>query len=102
MHVTCRNETFEAIKGDNLGGNVMKKSITMVLGGMTVANVVDGDFHTIMDNRHPFALNFMDLYDACFYGIENSSTFERRFELVQSGQYFCYLKPSLKLVAEEV
>lgn len=77
------------------------KTIKIMLGGKLVAEVVDGEFHCIMKYDHPFALNFHELYDACFYRIPGSDTFEGRFALAKTGRHFCYLKPSLKLVAEE-
>lgn len=77
------------------------KTIKMLLGGELIAEVVDGEFHCIMKSDHPFALNFKELYDACFYNMVGSSTFEGRFELAKYGHYFCYLKPSLKLIVEE-
>lgn len=76
--------------------------IRMELGNMVIAEVRDGEFHDLLNNNHPFALNTRDLYDASFYGIPNSSTFDERVEWVKAGQYFCYLKPTLKMTVVEL
>lgn len=77
------------------------KTIIMVLGNMIIAEVNDGNFHSLLNNRHPFALNPQELYDASFYGVPHSETFDDRVKLVQAGQYFCYVKPSLKMIVVE-
>ena len=80
----------------------MKKVIRMYLGDSEVARVTDGVFEDLVNSKHPFAPNFKEWYDACFYHLPGEVTFEERFEFVKCGHYFCYLKPSLKLVAEEI
>lgn len=77
------------------------KTIKMVLGNRIIAEVNDGELHDLLNNRHPFALKPQELYDASFYGIPHSSTFDDRVKLVQAGQYFCYVKPSLKMIVVE-
>mgnify|MGYP003293953904 CR=1 FL=1 len=73
----------------------------MILGKKEIARITDGRFENILVCDHQFAPDFQNWYDNCFYGIKNAHTFEERFELAKAGQYFCYSKPSLKLVVEE-
>ena len=83
-------------------GGLYLKIIKMILGEKEIARIIDGKFVNIVVCNHPFAPNFQKWYEDCFYGIENAQSFEVRFEFVKIGQYFCYSKPSLKLMAEEV
>ena len=78
------------------------KIIRMILGEEEIARITDGKFENILICNHYLAPNFHNWYDDCFYGIAHSRTFEQRFDLVKQKQYFCYSKPSLKLVAEEI
>ena len=78
------------------------KIIKMILGENEVARITDGVFENIVICNHPFAPNFQNWYDDCFYNIRGAKTFEQRFELVKQGQYFCFSKPAVKLIAEEI
>ena len=78
------------------------KVIRMILGEKEVARVTEGVFEDLLQNRHPFAPNFQNWYDESFYGIPCARTFEERYVMVKHGQYFCFSKPALKLVAEEI
>ena len=80
----------------------MKKVIRMYLGEREVARITDGVFEDLVNSNHPFAPDFRVWYDECFYHLQAEVTFEERFELAKCGQYFCFSKPSLKLVAEEI
>ena len=80
----------------------MTKIIKMILGGKEVAKVTDGVFENILICNHKFAPDFHSWYDNSFYNIKNSRTFEERFELVKQNNYFCFSKPSLILIAEEI
>ena len=77
------------------------KIIKMMLGGEEVARITDGQFEAKLINTSPFAFNLKSMYDNCFYGISDTATFEQQFEAAKNGRYFCYSKPSLKLVTEE-
>lgn len=76
--------------------------IRMILGEREVARVTENGFQDLLNNRHPFAPNFQNWYDESFYNIPGARTFEDRYALVKHGQYFCFSKPALKLVAEEI
>ena len=75
-------------------------SIIRRKGAYIPINKFRGFTHKI--GNHPFAPNFQNWYDDCFYNIRGAKTFEQRFELVKQGQYFCFSKPALKLIAEEL
>ena len=77
------------------------KVIRMILGETEVARITDGVFEDLLQCKHEFAPNFENWYDDCFYNIRGSKEFGARFELVKQGHYFCFSKPSLKLIAEE-
>lgn len=77
------------------------KVIKMILGDKEIARIVDGVFEEKVICNHRFAPNFRNWYDDCFYNIKGSKSFEERFELVKKNNYFCFSKPSLKLIAEE-
>lgn len=77
------------------------KIIKMILGDKEIARITDGRFENILICDHPFAPNFQEWYNNCFYGIEVAQTFEERYELAKAGHYFCYSKPFLQLVVEE-
>lgn len=79
------------------------KRIRMFAGEIELAQIVDGRYEEIFQRADSeFSKPFIDLYEKCFYNIKNSKTFEERFELVQQGMYFCYEKPSVRLIAEEI
>ena len=78
------------------------KVIRMVLGETEVARITDGVFEDLLKSKHEFAPNFQNWYDDCFYGIKGAKEFEARFEYVKIGNYFCFSKPSLKLIAQEI
>lgn len=77
--------------------------ISMVLDDREFARVEEGGiFKNIIEpvggELLPSNL-FQQLYEDCFYGIPNSSTFDERFELARANNYFCWRKPALQLVA---
>ena len=77
------------------------KIIKMISGEHELARITDGVFTNTILCRHPFSPNFKEWYDDCFFGIENAETFEQRYEHAKNGNYFCYSKPSVRLVIEE-
>lgn len=77
------------------------KVIKMMIGGHHIATISDHGMETFI-KPHMYAPNLDEWYGACFYSIPHSDTFEQRYDLVVQNNYFCYLKPSLKLVAEDV
>ena len=78
------------------------KVIKLMIKDEEIARVEDGKFFTTIKPVGVCPPNFNQWYEACFYGIKNARTFEERFEAVKAGNYFCYSKPQLKLVAEEI
>lgn len=91
---------------ENRGRRMLKmaktvKMIKMMIGNKELARITDGVFTNIIPCRHEFSPDFRAWYDDCFFEIENAQTFEERFEHVLNGNYFCFTKPSVKLVAEE-
>lgn len=78
------------------------KVIRMILGGKEIARITENGFQDLLNNPHSFAPNLMNWYDESFYGIPCAKTFEERYVMVEHGQYFCFSKPALKLVAEEI
>lgn len=78
------------------------KVIKLLIKDEEIARVVDGKFSTTIKPVGVCPPNFNRWYEDCFYGIKNARTFEERFEAVKAGNYFCYSKPQLKLVAEEI
>ncbi|MCR5517274.1 MAG: hypothetical protein K6F17_01715 [Lachnospiraceae bacterium] len=77
------------------------KVISMMMGTIEVAKIEDGKFTNIVKNSSGLIPSFIQLYDDCFYGIPHSNTFEERYSLVTKNNYFCYTKPTLKLIAKE-
>lgn len=84
------------------------KSIVMKLGDRELCTVV-GDstnphiWHledVKIDISHPHSPNLREWFDACFYSLP-CETFDERYEFVKADAYFCYLKPTLKLVVKE-
>lgn len=82
-------------------GEIVMKIIKMMIGDRHIATVTESGMETFIKS-HPFAPNLAEWYEACFYEVPNSDTFEERYELVLAGNYFCYLKPGLTLIAVEV
>lgn len=50
----------------------------------------------------PFMPDLRGWYEDCFFNVEDSATFEQRFQRVAENHYFCFSKPALKLYACEV
>ena len=77
--------------------------ISMLLADREIARVEEGVFRILIEPKRGDDLLpdnlYQSWYEDCFYGIENSSTFDERFELVEVQNYFCYSKPKLKLAA---
>ena len=84
------------------GGDVGMKVIKLMLQDTEIARVVDGKFKNTMTPVGICPPDFYTWYNDCFYSIKNARTFEERFEAVKEQRYFCYSKPTLKLIAEEV
>ncbi|MBE5970671.1 MAG: hypothetical protein E7242_10620 [Lachnospiraceae bacterium] len=78
------------------------KIIKLILAGEEIARVTDGKIDKIRMSDSPYSFNLEQLYDACFYGIKNAIDFDERFELAKNGNYFCWMKPQLKLETEEI
>ncbi len=76
--------------------------ISLILADKEVARVEEGRFNQIVETKGRFAPNFAEWYDACFFGIANSETFDERFERVRENNYFCFKKPALKLIARNI
>lgn len=76
------------------------RRIEMILGNKLIAVITKDSFEEKIDVSHPFSFNLQNLYDACFYRMA-ANTFDERFLLVKAGDYFCYLKPTLRLEAIE-
>ena len=78
------------------------KVIHMILAGKEIARIEDGTFIRLVEPVGICPPNFGEWYNACFYDIPHSDSFEERWLLVRNRNYFCYLKPELKLIAETV
>lgn len=78
--------------------------ISMILGDEEIARVEEGVFKNIVEPARKWegvSNNlFKTWYEDCFYGIENSSTFEERLELVRKQNYLCYSKPHIQLTIQ--
>ena len=77
------------------------KCIKLYMGEREVGRAYEGRFVDMMP-PNPFGINARSWYEDCFYGVENSGTFEERFQRVLEGKYMCFSKPTLKLYACEV
>lgn len=77
------------------------KIIRMYSGNTELAKITDGKFEQIIESKSRFSPNFQEWYDCCFFD-SNATTFDERFELVKQSNYFCYMKPSVRLIAEEI
>ncbi len=74
--------------------------ISMRLSDIELARIEEGKFVPVLECvKHPYGPDFKQWYEDCFYGIQNSRTFDERYALVESNGYFCYSKPELKLIA---
>ena len=78
--------------------------ISMILGDEEIARVEEGVFKNSEETACKWegvSNNlFKTWYEDCFYGIENSSTFEERLELVRKQNYLCYSKPHIQLTIQ--
>ena len=78
--------------------------ISMILGDEEIARVEEGVFKNIVEPACKWegvSNNlFKTWYEDCFYGIENSSTFEERLELLRKQNYLCYSKPHIQLTIQ--
>lgn len=77
------------------------KCIKLFLGEHEVGRAYEGRFVNMVP-ANPFGINSKNWYDDSFYGVEDSDTFEARFQRVLEGKYMCFSKPTLKLCACEV
>lgn len=81
------------------GGKFMRV-ISVILSDREIARIdEEGNFKQLVEFKGLVQPSVRQLYDDCFYGVPNSSTFDERFELVESHSYFCWTKPALQLAA---
>ena len=74
--------------------------ISMILGDREIARIEeDGTFRQLVEFKGMVQPSVRQLYEDCFYGVPNSSTFDERFEHVRVHNYFCWTKPALQLAA---
>ena len=74
--------------------------ISMILGDQEIARIdEEGRFTQMVEFKGLVQPSALQLYEDCFYGVPNSSTFDERFELVRVHNYFCWTKPTLQLAA---
>lgn len=74
--------------------------ISMILSDREIARIdEEGNFKQLVEFKGLAQPSVRQLYEDCFYGVPNSSTFDERFELVRVHKYFCWTKPTLQLAA---
>ena len=74
--------------------------ISVILGDREIARIdEEGNFKQLVEFKGLAQPSVRQLYEDCFYGVPNSSTFDERFELVKVHKYFCWTKPNLQLAA---
>lgn len=79
----------------------MIRCIKLYMGEHEIGRAYADHFVDMMP-PNPFGIKAKSFYDDSFYGVEDSDTFEARFQRVLEGKYMCFSKPTLKLYAFEM
>ena len=75
------------------------KKIEMMVNNEIVAVIEKDKFVPLIKYEEPyFAPNYKEWYDSCFFR-SPAKTFEEQWEKVSKHDYFCSLKPGVRLIA---